>query len=55
MATCFKIVQRKNRNAVYASGFYTVERAEQWLASYNPRMWMDKTIQREDLEIVPGR
>jgi len=48
----YKIVQKKNHNAVYASGFYTLERARAWLANYNPVMWMDKSIKREDLEII---
>lgn len=48
----FKIVQKKNRNAVYASGFYSIERAQTWLAHYDPRHWDDKSVTREDLEIV---
>ena len=51
MAT-YKIVQRKNRHAVYAAGFYTIERAQAWLAAYDPRMWMDKTVTRDELEII---
>jgi len=48
----YKIVQKKNHNAVYASGFWSLERAQAWLANYNPAMWMDKSIKREDLEII---
>ena len=48
----FKIVQRKNRHAVYASGFWKRERAEAWLAEYNPQMWTEKDVQREDLMII---
>lgn len=49
----FRIVQRANHNAVYATGFYSRERAEQWLDNYNPQHWIDKNIQRNDLEIIP--
>ena len=48
----FKIVQKKNHHAVYASGFHIHERAEQWLAKYDKRLWMDKNVTRDDLEIV---
>ena len=48
----FKIVQKKNRNAVYASGFYDMGRAQAWLERYDPKMWTDKSITRDDLEIV---
>jgi hypothetical protein len=48
----FKIVQKKNPHALYASGFVTRARAETWLDNYDPKMWMDKTIQAKDLEIV---
>jgi len=49
----YRIVQKKNHNVVYASGFHSLERAERWLANYNPQMWMDKTLTAADLEIVP--
>lgn len=49
----FRVVQKKNKNAVYASGFETIERAQAWLDRYNPRNWTDKTVIKEDLEIVP--
>ena len=49
----FKIVQKKNHNAIYAYGFGTIERAEAWLTRYDPRNWTDKTVMREDLEILP--
>lgn len=48
----YMIVQRKNRNAVYARGFWKLERAEEWLAKYDPRQWMEKNVQAQDLEIV---
>lgn len=48
----YKVVRKKDRNAVYASGFSTIERANKWLEHYNPLYWTDKTVQREDLEIV---
>ena len=50
--TYYKIVQKKNHNAAYASGFSTAERAMQWLAAYDPNNWSDKTVQREDLVII---
>lgn len=49
----FKIVQKANQHAIYASGFHTLDRAEAWLRRYDPQMWMNKTVQRDDLEIVP--
>jgi hypothetical protein len=48
-----RIVQRKNPNAVYAAGFYSIEAAQRWLAKYNPAQWDEKTIEAADLEIVP--
>ena len=48
----YKIVQKRNHDRVYASGFYSLERAHAWLDNYNPRNWTDKTIMREDLEII---
>lgn len=48
----YKIRQRINPNAVYASGFYTIERALAWLDKYDPQMWTDKTITCDDLEIA---
>jgi hypothetical protein len=48
----FKIVQKKNHNAVYASGFWDIERAQAWLATYNPQHWMEKDVTRDDLEII---
>lgn len=47
-----KIVNKNDHRIVYASGFYSQYRAEQWLQHYDPRMWVDKTTRREDLEIV---
>lgn len=47
----YKIVQRKNHLAVYAL-FTSKARAELWLKTYNPAMWMDKGITAGDLEIV---
>jgi hypothetical protein len=38
-----------------ASGFYSLERAEQWLRDFNPQMWMDKTLRAEDFKIVEGK
>lgn len=51
----YKIVQKKNHNAVYASGFSTLKRAEDWLTNYNPNYWTDKTIQASDLEIIEDK
>jgi hypothetical protein len=49
----YKIVQRANHNAVYASGFYSLDRAEHWLAKYDRLIWDDKTVTADDLEIIP--
>lgn len=48
----YKIVQKKDKNAVYASGFYSLGRAQDWLHSYDPKMWDDKSINAQDLEIM---
>ena len=48
----YKIVQKRNPHAVYASGFYSLEQAQLWLDKYDPAMWMDKTIESSDLEIL---
>lgn len=41
----YKIILSANRNAVYASGFRDIARALLWIDNYDPRIWMDKTIQ----------
>ena len=55
MSEVYKIVQKKNKNAVYACGFYSLESANAWLAQYNPKMWMEKDVLATDLEIVAER
>lgn len=30
----------------------TQESAERWIENFNPKMWMDKTMTKEDLKIV---
>ena len=47
----YKIVQKQNRNAVYAT-FDNRLRATKWLAQYDSRMWDDKSVKASDLEIV---
>lgn len=49
--TTYKIVH-KSKPALFACGFYSLKRAEAWLAAYNPQMYTDKTVQATDLEIV---
>ena len=48
----YEIRQKRNPLALYASGFYSLERAQAWLANYDPHMWTDKTIRADDLEIT---
>jgi hypothetical protein len=48
----YQIVQKKNHNAVYAKGCWDMQRAQQWIDNYNPNMYVDKTVQKEDLEII---
>jgi len=50
-----KIVQKKNHNAVYASGFHSPEHAHKWLANYNPDMWMEKNVKAHDLEVIEDK
>jgi hypothetical protein len=47
----WRIVHR-TQGWIAASGFYSVERAERWLASFNPKMWTDKTLRQADFVIV---
>ena len=47
----YKIVQKQNEHAVYASGFYSFGRAQDWINNYDPNMWMDKSIEAKDLTI----
>ena len=46
-------IQHKTQRWIAASGFASTEKAGQWLAKFNPQMWMDKTLRAEDFEIVP--
>lgn len=47
----YKIVH-KREHWIAASGFYTRDRAEDWLVKFSPSMWMDKTLTAQDFEIV---
>lgn len=49
----YKIMHKTKPHCLLASGFYSLERAQAWLDKFNPQMWMDKTMRREDLEILP--
>ena len=51
----YKIVKKKDKNAVYASGFYSLRRANEWLDNYDPRMWTEKDVTKADLEIVEDK
>lgn len=48
----YKIVHKHEPHCVYAAGFYQRERAEAWLARFNPLHYTDKSLRRDDLEIV---
>lgn len=50
----YKVVQKRNHNAVYAIFDMppTLERARKWIENYDPRKWTDRTVQRDDLEII---
>ena len=50
--TTYKIVH-KTKPALFACGFYSLKRAEEWLAAYDPKHYVDKTVKASDLEIVP--
>lgn len=45
-------VRHKTKGWIAASGFWGRERAEQWLAKFDPRMWTDKTLTADSFEIV---
>ncbi|RJQ38860.1 MAG: hypothetical protein C4555_04405 [Dehalococcoidia bacterium] len=48
-------IKHKTQRWIAASGFYDIERAEAWLARFDPRMWVDKSLRADDFEIVPER
>ena len=48
----YKIIHKNNKNFLFASGFYSLERAEKWVENFNPYLWMDKTLTKNDLLIV---
>lgn len=47
----FRIIH-KTQGWVFASGFYTMDRVNSWIDNFNPAMWMDKTLTKDDLLVV---
>jgi hypothetical protein len=50
MIEVYKIVHKDGWLA--ACDFYGIERAQAWLEKFDPRMYSDKTLKREDFTIV---
>ena len=48
----YKIMHKTKPHFLLASGFYGIERAEAWIADFNPKIWDDKTLRAEDLVIL---
>lgn len=40
---------------IAASGFYSKERAYEWLKRFDAKMYVDKTLKVEDFIIVEGK
>lgn len=53
MASTYKIILKKDRCVLLASGFYSVARAQNWIDNFDPKRYSDKTMKKEDLEILP--
>lgn len=51
MTKSYRIIH-KTQGWVFASGFYGMERVNHWIDNFNPLMYMDKTLTRDDLLIV---
>lgn len=47
----YKIIHRK-QNILFASGFYSLDRAQRWVDQFYPEMYTDKNLKREDLIIT---
>lgn len=41
-----------SKHFLLASGFYSLERAQKWIDNFDPKMWVDKTLTKEDLVIL---
>ncbi len=50
----FKITHRK-QTILFACGFYDIGRARAWIDKFDPQMYVDKTLKREDLQIEEER
>ena len=51
--TTYAIVHKDRKHHIlFASGFYSLVRAQEWVEDYNPQSYDDKTIHREDLLII---
>ncbi len=46
----FKITH-KTQTILFACGFYSLDRAQKWIEAFDPQMYDDKTLRREDLQI----
>lgn len=49
----FKIMHKTQPNFLLAI-CCTQESAQRWIEKFNPNMWMDKTMTKNDLIIVKG-
>ncbi len=54
MKAPFKIVHAREP-ILFACGFYYLERAEAWIEDFDPQMYTDKSLRKEDLCIVEER
>lgn len=50
--TSYKIMHKTKPHFLLASGCWSLERAKKWIDNFDPKMWMDKTMTKEDLMIV---
>lgn len=45
-------MHKTQKHFLLASGFWSLEAAQKWIDNFNPNMWMDKTMTKDDLIIV---
>ena len=49
----YKIMHKDpSKHILFASGFSSLERAQKWVEKFNPQMYVDKTLKRDDLVIL---
>lgn len=46
----YKIICTKG-NWLAACGFYSLDRANKWIENFNPNLYMDKTLTKQDFII----